>query len=308
VRFRATGEPVGEPVRVRKGDVECAVVGLFGPELALGDSTVAADFIIEDPLQAARALVPALRAEAGLVVVLAHLPPAGARALAEAVPGIDVLVLGHERNPLAPAKLGSAVTLTSGERGQWLSYAEVKVAQPGGALAFDGGTIALTLGKYPERADLAAELRALHRTMNDERRSAIVAEQRRLEAMRPLPGQDRYLGDLRCARCHSDIFAQWQGTRHAHAFATLTDRHQDQDPECLACHVTGFEAAGGFLGPAPYQDMRQVQCESCHGMGTMHDMSGNADPDAGEATCKRCHTPEMSPEFDFDTYWPRIAH
>ena len=34
VRFRASGEPLGEPVRVRKGDLECAVVGLFGPDLA----------------------------------------------------------------------------------------------------------------------------------------------------------------------------------------------------------------------------------------------------------------------------------
>ena len=309
VRYRSTGQRVGEPVVVRnRGGISCAIFGLFAPELAAGDSVVAADFVVEDPVAVARELVLALRPQAELVIALAHLPPAAARALAEQVPGIDLLVLGHERNPLAPAKIGPAVTLTSGERGQWLSYAEIEVAPEGGVLAFEGAAIPLILGQFPERADLAQALRELHRTMNDERRASLLAEQRRLEAMRPLPGQDRYLGDLRCARCHAEIFAQWQGTKHAHAFATLTDKHQDHDPECLACHVTGYEAAGGFLGPAPFQDMRQVQCESCHGMGTEHDMTGRADPDAGEAACKRCHTPEMSPEFDFDTYWRRIAH
>lgn len=308
VRFRATDQPVAPAsVTVTRGGTRVAVIGLLAPELA-ADSTAAADFIVEDPVATAAALIPELRRTHQLVIVLAHLTPAAARALPEQVPGIDGVVLGHERNPVAPAKLGSAVTLTSGERGQWLAYARLGVAPGGGVADFDGGVIPLTLSQVRERPDLAAELRALHRRMNDERRAAIQAEERRLQDMRPIAGQDRYLGDQRCARCHSDIFTQWQSTKHAHAFATLVENHRDTDPECLSCHVTGFEVAGGFHGPAPFQDMRQVQCESCHGMGTQHDMTGAADPDPGVAACKRCHTPEMSPEFDFRTYWPRIAH
>jgi hypothetical protein len=309
VRFRSSGELVGgEPVRVlRRGGTSCAVIGLIAPEL-VADSILAADFTVEDPVAAARALVPPLAGQADLVVVLAHLPSAAARALAEQVPGIDLLVLGHERAPLAPARIGSTVSMTSGERGQWLAHVRLEPAPGDGVSDLEGGVIPLTLGRIRERADLASSLLDLHRTMNEERRAAVAADKRRLEELRPLPGQDRYLGDLRCARCHAGIFAQWQSTAHAHAFATLTDKHRDMDPECLACHVTGYEATGGFLGPAPYQDMRQVQCESCHGMGTLHDLTGRSDPDPGEAACKRCHTPEMSPEFDFDTYWPPVAH
>jgi 2',3'-cyclic-nucleotide 2'-phosphodiesterase (5'-nucleotidase family) len=308
VRFRSTGKPLGQPVvTVTRGRIRSAVIGLLAPELA-ADSAAAADFTVDDPVATARTLVPELRRQAELVIVLAHLSPAAARALPEQVPGIDVVVLGHERNPLAPAKLGSAVTLTSGERGQWLAYAQLAVPKTGGVADFTGGVIPLILNQVRERADLATALRELHKSMNEERRGATLEAERRLEAMRPLPGQDRYLGDQRCARCHAGIFTQWQSTKHAHAFATLVEKHRDMDPECLSCHVTGFEVAGGFHGPAPFQDMRQVQCESCHGMGTQHDMTGKLDPDPGEAACKRCHTPEMSPEFDFRTYWPQVAH
>jgi hypothetical protein len=308
VRYSASTKPVAPlVVTVTKGAIRAAVIGLVAPELA-ADSAAAADFVVDDPVTVAGALVPELRRTHQLVIVLAHLAPAAARALPEQVPGIDVVVLGHERNPLAPAQIGSAVTLTSGERGQWLAYARLALTPGGGVAQVDGGVIPLTLSQVRERADLATALRDLHRRMNDERRAAIRAEEQRMQAMRPVPGQDRFLGDQRCARCHSDIFTQWQSTKHAHAFATLVENHRDTDPECLSCHVTGFEAAGGFFGPAPFQDMRQVQCESCHGMGTQHDMTGELDPDPGEAACKRCHTPEMSPEFDFRSYWPRIAH
>jgi hypothetical protein len=315
VRFRPAGNPVGErTLLIRRGETTCAVLGLIGPDLLpTGSDTLASGgggFQVADPVATARELVPALRAQADFVVVLAHLAPGPARALAEQVPGVDLVILGHERAPLvAASNAGGAATAASGERGQWLSRTQLeRTAGSAPELRVTGDVIPLTLRDHEPRPDITAALAELHRTMNTERRAAALAEEQRLAEMRPLPGQDRHVGDQRCARCHQSIFVDWKRTAHAHAFETLVKNHREHDPECLPCHVTGFETAGGFLGGAPYQDMRQVQCESCHGMGTLHDMTGALDPDPGEAACRRCHTPEMSPEFDFARYWPPIAH
>ena len=326
VRFRSTGKPVGErSLLVRRDATTCGVLGLVGPDLLpTGVDTLAGGgFEVADPVATARELVPELRAKADFVVVLAHLAPGAGRVLGEQVPGVDLVILGHERGPLpaaAPAETAetagtagttgtAAATAASGERGQWLSRTRLeRVAGSSPELEVAGDVIPLTLRDHRPRADITAALDALHRTMNAERRAASKAEERRLAEMRPLPGQDRHLGDQRCARCHQSIHTEWQRTAHAHAFETLAKNHREHDPECLPCHVTGFETAGGFLGGAPYQDMREVQCESCHGMGTLHDMTGVHDPDPGLLACQRCHTAEMSPEFDFARYWPPIAH
>jgi 2',3'-cyclic-nucleotide 2'-phosphodiesterase (5'-nucleotidase family) len=312
VRFRASGEPVGErSLVIRRGETTCAVLGLIGPDLLpTGFDTLAGGFEVADPVATARELVPELRPQADFVIVLAHLAPGAARALADQVPGVDLVVLGHEQGPLpAAGSTTGAATAASGERGQWLSRTQLeRIAESSPEVRVTGAVIPLTLRDHRASPDIAAALDELHRTMNAERRAASIAEAERLAELRPLPGQDRHLGDRRCARCHQSIHDDWQRTAHAHAFDTLVKSHREHDPECLPCHVTGFETAGGFLGGAPYQDMREVQCESCHGMGTLHDMMGALDPDPGLAACRRCHTPEMSPEFDFARYWPPIAH
>jgi hypothetical protein len=339
-RFAESGKPLGERYILRKvGEVTYGIVGLLGQQFEDGrgkpreqarvDGVAKfknAGFAVDDPFEVAATLVPEVDKLAEVVVVLAHLPTDEARELAKAVPGIDVLVLGHQLHAQPPAQLETTtqtpgaeagenyvkslgpVVVTPGQQGQHLAQTRLSLAADRRILAYGGAATPLTLRDFPERMDLAEALKKLHQVVNSERKRLELASDISLGEKRLVAGQDHFLGDLRCARCHFDIYQDWRNTQHAHAWQTLVELNRDADPECVSCHVTGMDLPGGYKGVGAIQDMRNVQCEACHGMGTMHDMTGATDPEAGNATCIRCHSGENSPEFEFDRYWPKIMH
>lgn len=120
----------------------------------------------------------------------------------------------------------------------------------------------------------------------------------------------RYAGSDACLPCHTEVHRHWEGTAHATALTTLEKTGDDQDPECVSCHVTGLESDSGFRSRAETRAWASVGCESCHGPAAAH----AADPEThrmaaiGADSCVPCHTPNHSPGFDFLTYWPKIAH
>ena len=100
----------------------------------------------------------------------------------------------------------------------------------------------------------------------------------------------KYVGaEQNCRMCHSDIYAGWQKTAHARAFADIETAGKSKDPACLQCHTTGY-GQGGYVDEATTPNLKNVQCEACHGPGSEHngDKSKiNGDPPA--RTCAKCH-------------------
>ena len=74
-----------------------------------------------------------------------------------------------------------------------------------------------------------------------------------------------------------------------------------------------IEDYGGFIDPDTTPSLMNVQCESCHGAARKHVESGGIKPVANAnwpsiRMCEQCHTQPHSPGFNFETYWPKIAH
>ena len=65
-----------------------------------------------------------------------------------------------------------------------------------------------------------------------------------------LPQAADHVGSNTCRSCHAGEFATWSQSGHAHAGKTLTQAGKASIAECLACHTTGFERAGGFPASA----------------------------------------------------------
>jgi hypothetical protein len=120
-----------------------------------------------------------------------------------------------------------------------------------------------------------------------------------------------YIGAKRCKKCHEGVqhkkvYEKWQNAAHAKAFKTLKAKGEDKNPKCLVCHVTGFNDGGYRLGASNAGDFEGVQCESCHGKGslylkrhTMKDIqlavtNGLLIPI--EVVCTKCHN-KNSPSF-----------
>jgi hypothetical protein len=107
--------------------------------------------------------------------------------------------------------------------------------------------------------------------------------------------------------CHSEAVDFWKRTRHANAWKTLEDANKEFNLECISCHVTGWgEAGGATLGHN--EPLRNVQCETCHGPGSIHiDKDGADDPrtitlSPAETLCKNCHNEKHSDTFEFRAY------
>ena len=123
---------------------------------------------------------------------------------------------------------------------------------------------------------------------------------------------EKFLGVHNCARCHVDEARSYSKTKHAQAFNTLQTKGQQHNPECVSCHVVGFDWVNGYDQVADprlpgRESLKNVQCEACHGYGTQHDRAGDWLTAARES-CVTCHDQANSPDFDYATYWERIAH
>jgi len=132
-------------LRVRKGfgfqafsprplliEIQGIRVGLFcviQPETAvLVDSSITRKLRIEDPLAVSAALEAELRSEgADLVVCVFHGALEAARQLAEAVSGIDVLLVGHEQRLVDAEKAGDTIIVSPGEDGNRVGVLDITV-------------------------------------------------------------------------------------------------------------------------------------------------------------------------------------
>ncbi len=121
-----------------------------------------------------------------------------------------------------------------------------------------------------------------------------------------------------CGNCHIGQQAEWEGTAHADAWATLQESGHAV-AACEGCHTVNQRGnittePGGYetTGDTRYHD---VQCESCHGPGLNHVM--NPDIDANQPLaplavgtdltqgCGECHSGTHHP---FVEEWAQSGH
>jgi hypothetical protein len=157
-----------------------------------------------------------------------------------------------------------------------------------------------------------------------------------------------YVGGKVCAECHKSAWTVWEASKHALATETLKtggergtadwiDRRFD--PECVACHATGWDSKQFIRYKTGYEDEQTTphltgqSCENCHGPGGRHTELEQAWATDKKTTdevsawrkfhrlsqktardiCLRCHDGDNDPEFDtekkpFARYWDEIAH
>lgn len=297
--------------------VRGATVGIIG---LLGEAPREIEGVeVRDPALEGREALAKLRRECDCVVLLAHMRREKLHEMLPSLEGIDIVIRGHggegERDrescidTLAAASEPAGVPVFfSGERGRNLGLVTVAGVGGKGPAVMESALIRLDAA-VPDDSAAARDL-AAHRS--DER-----MKQRELQVSRTLSRDastgrvvDRYLGIEVCRRCHAGLMPRFVGTRHFRAFETLSRRGEDANPECLACHTTGYRRPGGY-DPAAEKEgasyLLGVQCESCHGPGTAHTRSGSYAA-AARQSCRTCHTSKWSPDFDYREYWSRVPH
>jgi hypothetical protein len=296
---------------VEKGGVKFGVTGVTAGgfyKFNVGKGVqVSDDFSFIEPAEALQKIVPELRKKCDVVVVLLHDGPGDAKRRAEEIPGIDIVIVGH--NPgymFNPDRVGETLIIRGGNRGQYLGTLE---------LTLDGGKIVDYNGEAKPMDDGVAKdasYESLENTFDTAYKDRENQEKRKTAAEKAmLQGTEKYVGAEMCARCHADVYDAWAKTPHARAFETLVHEGQEANAECVKCHVVGFGEESGYAIDVQKQDeagnilkstddvpLRNVQCESCHGMGTFHGTQAMATVPS-EGTCRTCHTGKYGNGFDY---------
>ena len=281
-------------------------VGLLG-FLDPGLAQHAAPWVNAEPWESARAEVKSVRAQSELLVAMVHAPDTTSlKRLARMYPDIDLVIGAHEGKAcLALTKVGKTYLTGSMAKGRFLTRVEVSWKPNGG---IDKMTAAFlpVVQAWGRRANVDTLLANYYREVRDLTLTADYIAERQASLREPPVA---YVGSEACMSCHTAQSTQWKTTFHSHAHETLVKKEKDQDPECQACHTTGFGFKTGFVAPSVTPDRWEVGCESCHGGGAAHLKDTKAPyGQIAETTCRGCHTADNSPDFNYSTYRPKITH
>ncbi|WP_295393693.1 bifunctional UDP-sugar hydrolase/5'-nucleotidase [uncultured Thiodictyon sp.] len=177
---------VPQVVIERPGTPRVAVLGLTSPELATATHPRNMDGIsVEEPVAVAQRLVPGLREGADLMVVLSHMGIAEDRRLARTVPGIDLIVGGHNHNLYTePVMENGVAILQAGERGGWLGRLDLECRD--GHLARTGYQLIPIGPASPEDPVVATEVQRIAAQADQELDQQVGTSARELSAWREL--------------------------------------------------------------------------------------------------------------------------
>ena len=269
------------------------------------------------------------------------------RVLAKKFPGFDLLITsGSPGDPTLEAE-----AIETGAKTTPMVQVGVKGMYVGIVGFFEkSGKMEIKYERVPldDRFEDSAEVKQVFIRYQDELKRLWESGQLADIQPRPHPSGHQFVGSDSCADCHADEFQIWSegnsgdGGPHQHATASLTNPNERSwvqrnfDPECVSCHMTGWNPQGFFPYESGFRDIKKDDalfnngCENCHGPGSAHiDAERNKKDDekllsklrdeirvtveqARTATCVQCHDLDNSPDYvkegGFDKYWPEIEH
>ncbi|MFV1965879.1 MAG: multiheme c-type cytochrome [Pirellulaceae bacterium] len=296
------------------------------------------DIGLQDPVEVLTQLEPELRRQTcRMWILLAHASIEESRRLAEKFPVFKVVVsAGGVGDPrYQPVRIPGTDTL--------LVQVGVKGMYVGVLGWFDDPGIPFRYQRVPldARFEDSAEMLQLLASYQEQLKT-LGFEQLGLRPL-PHPSGKTFVGSDTCGDCHTVAYEIWESTPHAHALDSLVNPGERSevprhfDPECLSCHVTGwdpqnyFPYTSGYWGLEETPRMHNVGCENCHGPGAEHVAAENGDTDltdeeidtlragmrltleqARKEHCMECHDLDNSPDFHdegaFEEYWEQIVH
>jgi len=287
-------------------------IGIFGVMMYRSQLTYDENepkLIVDDPIETAKNVVSQIKGKCDLIVGLVHLPYNQLTNFVKQVPGIDVIIAGHDPVfRMQPQKIDNTIIIVGGNRGQYIGDLRLVLNDQGKIIDYEGKVVPLDkkIKDDPEMAKLIDEYKkkdvALTHEINRERYREI----------------KMYLGAKACKECHDDQYKHWKKTLHASAFDALKTENKHYDLHCAQCHTTGFAQYNGFYNFKETPEMVNVQCESCHGIGKLHVQSVERMKSKklraailapiSEETCISCHTKSRDPKFVYKKDFNKVKH
>lgn len=273
------------------------LTGVLSPEFATEEIDVS------EPADAVLSVLESVTEDYDRLVVLAYLPVDDLRQLAKTLPEADVIIGGPTGQALSPENIGRTTILSATNKGKFLAEVSFTADQP----VAEARVVEMS-PKFEDHAAQTDNLTAFRKLLA--KRDFTAAESGLVDPhMLAQTTDQKIVGTDSCKKCHDQTSAHWETTGHAHAWQRLVKEEGHVDPYCQQCHTTGYGLPGGFSSLMTSAARHDVGCESCHGPSSAHvaDSSRRTPFDAA-GICLKCHDPENSPHFEFDSYWEKVRH
>ena len=325
---------------VQAGGRKIGITAVMGQQhqADIKDELESGEVEFADPVASLQKVVPELQAQGcDYIVLLAHASLAESAELARLVPGIDLVVtaggFGEPTLNPEPIEGSQAMMLQVGTKGMY------------------GGIVGLF--DDPQQPVRYQRLAISSQFKDSQRMLELFANyQDRLKeaglsglGLSPAthPSGRKFVGSEVCGDCHTKAFEIWKDSPHVHATDSIVAANNDRggiarhfDPECISCHVTGWNPQGFSPYESGYSSLDQSEhllgsgCENCHGPGSEHSAAELGDIEASaevlkqlreemilplakaEVKCMECHDLDNSPAFHepgaFDKFWEQVKH
>jgi hypothetical protein len=292
---------VQDVIKRQCGQVKVAILCDVGPDELSGLDDDVAQTLQAMPLPQLSAKVDALKQEGYLVVLVSHTTEREMDERAGAL-NVDLILRGHVTavydtprvdhvggKPLV--RIGSWQARGIG----WDALAAVAIKVRDGKISQIESRVENVDERWPHDPRLLLVYQnyahlAMQQAMTSERKDGL-----------------RYMSARGCGQCHVAQYCAWLKTRHGHAYSTLAAVRREGDPNCLACHTSGFGTRNGFVSSAATPPLANVNCQDCHRIDASQ-MPPSADSlqairdkthKIDENTCAACHTAITDPKFSF---------
>lgn len=290
----AGGSAIGDAeVLTAKSGLKVGVMGLAGGELVRKNVDKSVNFVPKTADAVNGVLADWKKAKTDVNVMLYQGPfdwtdpdtgkKTDAESAAAAFPQFHVILCKTPDDsdaPLAPAKANDGATMICqvGQRGQSIGVIGVYRGEAGIELYYERVVMSDEFETQPAREKGNAMLQLLQEysdTVKDNDFLSEMAKRKKLHATQAQAKGAAYAGDSQCVECHkaeTEVFAK---TKHAHAYDALAKiaKHptgRQFDGECIICHTVGYEYQTGYVNEKRTPNLKNVQCESCHGPASLH--------------------------------------
>jgi hypothetical protein len=327
---------------IEAGGMKIGVTSVMGKrEIAELKNT--RDVTLTDPIPAIRQVLPELvKARCDHLVLMSFASPAESKELAKRFPDFDFVVTagGADEPPNEPKTIEGSKTrlIEVGHKGMYaVAIGFYKTGNP---------PFRYQRVPFDHRFEDSPEMQALLVEYQDDLET-LGLDGLGLKASSHPTGR-QFAGSESCAGCHTTATEVYLETPHHHATQSIVelDPPRHFDPECLSCHVTGWEPqqyfpfVSGFVGLDETPEMVGNGCENCHGPAARHVAAENGDIEVDDKEleelraalrlkivenegnkdgqefangkvvqmCMQCHDIDNSPDFDFQLYWPHVKH
>ena len=335
---------------VKIGDKKVGITAVFGLDykkevLRPGEDEENGDMTISDPVAALAKVVPELQAERpDLLVLLSHARTAETAKFLQKFPQFDLVVTagGSEDPDPKPNFIGKTLVVAPGQKGK---HVAVVGFYPGAKERLKFESVGLDEDRFRDTPKIHEEMQSYQDLLKE---ANLVATEPAIESPRNavVKEDNPFVGVKVCGECHKSALEVWQNSKHAHATVSLKTGRPEQaakwinrifDPECIACHVTGWDPQRiirfntGYTGEETTPQLVGQQCENCHGPGGRHtaverqfakDKKRSEEIDRWRKfqrlsvkkafdLCANCHDGDNDPHFSSDSfkkYWEEIAH